>query len=142
MERLEKINLLLKKETMLEYDKKITSKNNLIDFIIKNEELDIKAEMELWVVVLDIKNHILGYGKIAQGGTSSAMIDIKNIFKRVFLLNGEKIILIKNNPTGSSKFSNCDIDVKNKVQEACNILNIEFLDFILTEKRYTSLIYE
>lgn len=142
MKNLEKVNVVLTKEKVLKYDERIKSQEDIIDFIIKNEELDIKAEMECYVIVLNIKNEILGYSLISKGGLSEAVIDIKNIFKRVLLLNGEKIIILKNNPSRNDGFSSYDRELKYKLQQACDIMQVKFLDFITTTKKYTSLFTE
>lgn len=142
MKKLEKVNVVLKKETVLEYDKRITKKEDLIDFIIKHEELDIKAEMECYAIYLNIKNQIVGYGLISKGGDTSAVVDLKTIFKRALLLNAQKIIILKNNPSGSNEFSNFDRELKDKIKRAGNVLDIELIDFITTQKRYTSLFLE
>lgn len=142
MKNLEKVNVVLTKEKVLKYDERIKSQEDIIDFIIQNEELDIKAEMECYVIVLNIKNEILGYSLISKGGLNNAVIDIKNIFKRVLLLNGEKIIILKNNPSGNDGFSSYDREFKYKLQQACDIMQVKFLDFITTTKKYTSLFTE
>lgn len=139
MKKLEKVNVILKRENVLEYDEKIKCKDDLIDFIIKNEDLDLKAEMECYVIVLNIKNQILGYSLIAKGGLDSAVIDLKNIFKTTLLLNGAKIIILKNNPSGNDGFSSFDRELKEQLLKACDIMQIKFLDFITTTKKYTSL---
>lgn len=142
MKNLEKVNVVLTREKVLKYDERIKSQEDIIDFIIQNEELDIKAEMECYVIVLNIKNEILGYSLISKGGLNNAVIDIKNIFKRVLLLNGEKIIILKNNPSRNDGFSSYDREFKNKLQQACDIMQVKFLDFITTTKKYTSLFTE
>lgn len=139
MKKLEKVNVLLKKQTILEYEEGIKSKEDIIDYIIKHEDLDIKAEMECYVIVLNIKNQVLGYSLIAKGGLDMAMVDIKNIFKTTLLLNGAKIIILKNNPSGNDGFSSFDRELKDRLQRACEIMQIKFLDFITTTKKYTSL---
>lgn len=139
MKKLEKVNVMLKKQTILEYDERIHNKEDVIDYIIKNEELDLKAEMECYVIVLNIKNQVLGYSLIAKGGLNTAVVDIKNIFKTTLLLNGAKIIILKNNPSGNDEFSMADRQLKEQLMDACDIMQIKFLDFITTTKKYTSL---
>lgn len=139
MKKLEKVNVMLKKQTILEYDERIHNKEDVIDYIIKNEELDLKAEMECYVIVLNIKNQVLGYSLIAKGGLNTAVVDIKNIFKTTLLLNGAKIIILKNNPSGNDEFSRADRELKEQLMDACDIMQIKFLDFITTTKKYTSL---
>lgn len=142
MKKIEKVSVMLKKETVLEYEGKIKSKEDIIDYIIKHEELDLKAEMECYVIVLNIKNQVLGYSLVAKGGLDMAVVDIKNIFKTTLLLNGAKIIILKNNPSRNDGFSMADKELKSRLQDACNIMNIKFLDFITTTKKYTSLFAE
>lgn len=139
MKKLEKVNIMLKKEIILEYEESITNKEDIIDYIIKHEDLNMKAEMECYVIVLNIKNQVLGYSLIAKGGLDRAEIDIKNIFKTTLLLNGVKIIILKNNPSGNDGFSRYDKELKEILQNACDIMQIKFLDFITTTKKYTSL---
>lgn len=139
MNKVEKVNIILKKENIIEYDKKIHDREDIIDFIIKKEDLNLKAETECYVIVLNIKNQIIGYSLIAKGGLEYANIDMKNIFKRVLLLNGCKIIILKNNPSGVNEFSNADREFKKHLENACEIMQIKLLDFITTEKKYTSL---
>lgn len=139
MKKLEKVNVVLKKETILEYDEKITSKEKVIDFIIAHEDLDLKAEVECYVMILNVKNQVLGYSLLSKGGDTQTLVDLKALFKRVLLLNGQKIIIIKNNPSGNDGFSRQDRELKDQLMNACKIMQVEFLDFITTTKKYTSL---
>ena len=139
MEKLDKINVVLKRETILEYDKRIKSRDDLIDFIIKHEDLDIKAEMECYAIFLNIKNQILGYSLISKGGDTEAVVDLRTIYKRALLLNSQKIIILKNNPSRNDGFSSFDKQLKDKLIQAGNIIGIELIDFITTQKKYTSL---
>lgn len=140
MKKLERVNVVLKKEAVLEYDEKITRKEDLIDFIIKHEDLDIKAEMECYAIYLNVKNQILGYSLIAKGGNREAIVDLKTIFKRALLLNANKMIILKNNPSGNDGFSHFDRELKDRLEQAGEIMQIKLVDFITTEKKYTSLL--
>lgn len=139
MKKLEKVNVVLKKDVVLEYDEQITRKDDIIDFIIKHEDLDIKAEMECYAIYLNVKNQILGYSLISKGGDIEAIVDLRTIFKRALLLNAQKMIILKNNPSGNDGFSSFDRELKDRLENAGEIMNIRLVDFITTEKRYTSL---
>lgn len=101
------------------------------------DQMDI--QMYGYCLFVDFKNTVLGYAKIAQGGTTSAQIDSKIILKMSIDLLAEGVILIVNRPSGNLKPSSQDKRLAGKLSEACRLINSKLLDLlVITKESYYS----
>lgn len=127
-----KIKLQMVQEHNFNYNSRtITSAKDIVKFINDYEELEKATEEHIILICLDSKNKIVAYSEIAKGGINYCNIDIKTIFKTILLSNSSKFILAHNHPSGVAEVSTSDIKITEKLKQASNIMNIEFIDHLI-----------
>jgi len=95
---------------------------------------------ELFILMLNRANHVLGYSKISEGGSSGTVVDIKIVFQHALLAHASSIIVAHNHPSGNLKPSEADIVTTRKMKEAGKLLDIQVFDhLIITRSGYHSL---
>ena len=68
-------------------------------------------------------------------------INVTDIIKRAILCNSKRIIIAHNHPSGSTEPSKHDIAATKKINDACNLMGIDFLDhLIIGDKQFKSII--
>lgn len=140
---MKKVKLILKEEN-IEYDfNRIRNAKDVIEFMNSIEQMNLLAEETTFLMCLNTKNEVVAYSEIAKGGIDQCPIDIKTIFKTVLLSNANKFILIHNHPSGDSTPSQADKNITERIKQASDIMNIEFLDHIVIAKdTFTSCMIE
>src|SRR5690606_26145316 len=92
-----------------------------------------------YVLLLNRANECLGVAKISEGGLTSTVVDIREIFQLALKTNATAIILAHNHPSGNIQPSEADNIITRKVSEAGKLLEIILLDhIILTKDSYFS----
>lgn len=80
---------------------------------------------------LDTRNSLSCFQIVSIGTSTQTYFDPKDILKTTLLTNSCALILLHNHPSGDTKPSEQDIEVKLNLQQACKIFNIQLLDFII-----------
>ena len=125
-----KIKILVEKN--LNYNSRIfTTKKDIAEYISNIENLSDCAEEYCFIICLNSKNNIVGYSEIAKGGLSDCTLDLKTIFKNILLCNATRFILIHNHPSGDPTPSASDIKATKQLQEASQLMCVEFLDHLV-----------
>ena len=89
-------------------------------------------EQEVFVVMyLNRAHHIQGIHEIARGGISSAMIDLRLLFKPAIAYPSESIIVAHNHPSGVLRPSPEDLKLTERVVELAHMLGICVLDHLI-----------
>jgi DNA repair protein RadC len=94
---------------------------------------DAKKEF-FHVILLDIKNKPIHNVEISKGSLNAAIVDPKEIIKEATLRSAASIILVHNHPSGETEPSSEDIDITNRVIQACDLVGIKVLDHIIIGK--------
>lgn len=123
--------LLLVKEQQFEYNQKITSTLDLVNFITNVLKINNEAQEVTYLLSLNNKNQLVSFTEIARGGLDMCNISQNQIFKTVLLSNSNKFILVHNHPTGDPTPSKIDIETTKKILKSSKILGIDFLDHIV-----------
>ena len=89
---------------------------------------------EVYMLLLNRCNSILGFVKVSEGGTSAAVIDTKIVFQAALKANAQSIVLCHNHPSGNCAPSEADIQLTKKIKEAGKILELALLDHIIITK--------
>lgn len=131
--RIVKYRLELVKESskVYEVESKISSPSNVRDYIEQVFKLSSQAEEVMVMLVLDIKNNVIGAFEVSRGSLNASIVHPREVFKRALLLNGASIILGHNHPSGDTTPSRVDIDVTKRLVEGGEILGIKILDHII-----------
>ena len=135
-----KYNLELVRDESVQYEAKITSRDEAYKKFLEVFKLDRKPEEHMVMFSLNNKNEINGAFLIAKGGINITNFSIQNIVKRAMLCNCQKILLAHNHPTGDPTPSLTDIHTTKRIKEACELMSIEFLDhFVIGENCFQTI---
>ena len=101
--------------------------------ILKNfyDQDTIELTESVIVIFLNSANNTIGWIKHSQGGLNGCIVENKTILATALKCAANSIIISHNHPSGNSKPSNADINITNKLNEACKILDINLLDHII-----------
>lgn len=94
---------------------------------------DAKKEF-FYVILLDIKNKPIHNVEISKGSINASVVDPKEIIKEVTVRSASSVILVHNHPSGDIEPSGEDINLTNRIIDACNIVGIKILDHIIIGK--------
>lgn len=91
----------------------------------------MELQEEFKVLLLNRANHVLGIYNLSKGGVSSTIVDLKLLFGVVLKANASNIVICHNHPSGKLAPSDADIEITNKIKEACKLLDVHFFDHII-----------
>ncbi len=94
---------------------------------------------EFWILYLNNANKVLQSTQLSKGGITGTLVDVRLALKHALTLGAVAVILAHNHPSGTLQPSTADVKLTQKMQTACNALDIAMLDhLIITEKTYFS----
>ena len=93
--------------------------------------MDVQPEEVFAMLVFDIKGTVLGAFEVSRGGIDCSIVSMRELFKRVLLLNGHGIIVAHNHPSGYTNPSKEDIDTTNRLKECCKLMGIGLRDHLI-----------
>ena len=103
-------------------------------------ELRGKEQEELWVLWLNVRNHVLGIDRLYRGSQDTSTVRIGEVFARAIRNSAYAIIVVHNHPSGDSSESPEDVNLTRAVVEAGKLLDVHVLDHIIIGQRdYTSI---
>lgn len=119
---------------------KVTQSKDAINFIRKYFDECMDDHEEVKVIHLNNANMIVNVDHHSKGGITSSTIDFKLILQKALLIKCTGLILCHNHPSSKLLPSKSDINISNKLKEACSIVGLILLDsLILTREDYYSL---
>lgn len=94
---------------------------------------------EVYILLLNRANKVLGFTKVSSGGTSATVVDTKIIFQSALKANASSIIMGHNHPSGNLQPSEQDIKLTKGLKDAGKTMEIPLLDhLIITQEGYYS----
>jgi len=132
------LNQVSDKEIKQEYSKrfflksgdKITSSNDAADHL--TVLLSNKPSIEQFAVIfLNAANCIITSKIMFKGSLTSSAVYPREIIKKALELDAAAIIIGHNHPSGATKPSRDDIQITNKIKEACKTVDIILHDHII-----------
>ena len=119
---------------------KISSSRDVNNWFRKIWSKQIEIREEMYLILLNRNNRILGYHKLSMGGITGTVADIRLLFAVALKSLASSVIIAHNHPSGNVKPSNADIELTRKIREAGKLLDITLLDhIIITNNDYYSL---
>lgn len=94
-------------------------------------ELEVLAQEELRLLILDTKHHLLASRMLYRGTVSAAPGRVAEVFREAIRLGAVKVALAHNHPSGDPAPSRADIDFTREVVEAGRLLGVDVLDHIV-----------
>lgn len=95
------------------------------------DELRYEKREIVKLILLNTKNIVMKIIDISFGGTSSALLEPKDILIEAIKIGAPKIIIIHNHPSGDSEPSLADFEITKRIEDASKIMGIELLDHIV-----------
>ena len=90
-----------------------------------------KEVEEVWVMLLNCQNGIIGTKMVSRGTVSRSMTSPREILNYAVKHMASGIILVHNHPAGSVEPSKDDIEVTRKMIEAGEIINVPLIDHVI-----------
>lgn len=91
---------------------------------------DLTVE-ESYVLLLNNRNRVIDNVRIATGGLTSTVVDIRLVMREALVKRATTIALCHNHPSGNLRPSSEDDRLTQNIVSACKIMNIRFLDHII-----------
>ncbi len=86
---------------------------------------------EFWVAYLSNAHRILCKERLAQGGMTSTVTDMRILFRKALSVHATSVVLAHNHPSGNLKPSESDLKLTKRAVEAGRIMDIHILDHII-----------
>lgn len=91
---------------------------------------------EFWIIVVDVKNRIIGTSMITRGTINAAIVSPRDVFRTALQMNPASLIFMHNHPSGDPAPSAEDHALTRRLCEAGSILGIKVLDHIIAGRRH------
>ncbi len=119
------------------YNVDITSPEDVFNYMM--EEMRYLEQEEFRIILLNIKNKVLGVETVFRGGLNSSIVHPREIFRLALRRSAASLILLHNHPSGDPTPSGEDISVTRRLVDAGEIMGINILDHIVMgEGRFLS----
>ena len=96
-----------------------------------SHELMWQTQERFAVLLLDVKNRLLGTQVITVGTATETLVHPREIFREVIRQGATRLIISHNHPTGSVEPSEDDIELTKMLLTGAQILRIPLLDHII-----------
>ena len=83
------------------------------------------------VIALDARQQVIGYNVVSVGTYNECLLSIGETLRPVIVAGSSRFFLIHNHPSGITSPSAPDRVLTKKMQEACKLLDIRFLDHVI-----------
>ena len=94
-------------------------------------EMSALDQEELWVILLNTRNHVQLIETIYRGSLNSSQVRVGELFKSAVRRNAASIIVAHNHPSGDPTPSPDDIAVTRAIVEAGKLLDVDVLDHLV-----------
>ena len=109
----------------------------IYDFMLPQmQDLDVE---EAWVLFMNQNFKLLRCMRLSRGGITETSVDVRVVMKEALLSGATVLALCHNHPSGNVKPSTDDDRITRRVQQACELMRIHFLDhLVITDGAYYS----
>ena len=94
-------------------------------------EMEALAQEQFRVLLLNVKNRVLGQHLVYQGNVSSAVVRPAEVFREAVIANAPSVILAHNHPSGDPEPSPEDAQLTAQLIQAGKLLGIAVLDHLV-----------
>lgn len=96
-----------------------------------SHELMWQPQERFAVILLDVKNRLLGTQVLTIGTATETLAHPGEIFREVIRQGATKVIVAHNHPSGSMEPSQADIDLTSQLLQGAQFLNVPILDHLI-----------
>ena len=98
-----------------------------------------KLTEEFWLILVNSRTQVIKVSQISKGGLAKTTVDIRVIFKELFIHNAVGVIFVHNHPSGDPEPSRADIDLTQKFVKSSKLFGLNMLDhLIFSDTKYFS----
>lgn len=126
-----KLQLVKEGSTSYKTAPQISSPKDIYDFVLREVPIADSPSEEVWIILLDNKNRVIGTHQLSVGGLATTIIDHAKVFQVALLVNSARFIMVHNHPSGDPEPSPQDHDVTRKIQKAGDLIGVQLLDHIV-----------
>ncbi len=139
MKTIKRIEIRAVREKLGEpYDTRITSDSKAV-WAVRQLMNGLDQERFL-VLMMDVKNRIMGYAEVGRGGPDSCSVDMRALLRPAIVTGATSIIIVHNHPSNDAAPSDEDIALTARVKDCCKLIGIGLLDhLIVTDDSHCSL---
>ncbi|MCK4736006.1 MAG: DNA repair protein RadC, partial [Methanophagales archaeon] len=109
--------------------RKIKSVEDVVNYY-KPYLRDLKKEV-FKVMLLDGRNKIINDIAISEGSLTASVVHPREVIKEAIKESAAAIIFVHNHPSGEPKPSEEDIEITNRLVQACDLVGIRALDHVI-----------
>jgi DNA repair protein RadC len=91
---------------------------------------DLKKE-KFKVIMLDVKNKIIKDIDISVGSLTESIVHPREVLKEIIKESAASVIFLHNHPSGESNPSKNDLDITERLADACELVGVKVLDHII-----------
>ena len=95
------------------------------------EHLALEKKEHFCVMLLNTKNHVIGWHVISIGSLTASVVHPREVFAPAIVHHAASIILVHNHPSGDPSPSREDITVTHRLVKAGKLMDIAILDHII-----------
>jgi DNA repair protein RadC len=88
----------------------------------------------MFAIYLNRANEVLGFFKIASGGTNCVLCDPKLVFTAALNCGANSLILTHNHPSGNAFPSESDKAITKQIKAGAELLDMHLLDHVIVTK--------
>lgn len=129
-----KIRIIYSKKQLPKDRVKLSSSKDVYKLFNKIWSSQTEIREEMYVLLLDRSNTVLGYHILSTGGITGTVADIRLLFSVALNSLATSIIIAHNHPSGQLTPSSQDLVLTKKVKEAGELINITLLDHLIITK--------
>ena len=108
--------------------RKITDSREAYEYFASMRDLPLE---ECHLLLLRQNHSIIGEAMISKGGLTGTAVDVREVMRHAVLNRAAAIVLCHNHPSGNLRPSREDDQLTQRVDEACLVMNIQFVDHII-----------
>ena len=123
--------LTIKKRNSDFEKRKIISSMDAAQYIKQFYHDDIEIYESFFVLILNRRNETIAFAKIAQGGVSMVLVDVKIIAKYILDTMCSSVIVAHNHPSGTLEASREDRALTEKIKNMCDLIDVRLLDHLI-----------
>lgn len=94
---------------------------------------DLQLE-ECHVLMLRQNHTIIGEAIVSKGGITGTAVDVREVMRHAVMNRATAIVLCHNHPSGNLRPSHDDDNLTKRVDDACRVMNIQFIDHIIVSE--------
>ena len=121
----------LKEVRKLKIEKRLTTPKQVNDFFCSQYKIQENAEEYIYIIAVNAAMQPLGVFEICHGSVHRSLLNVREIFVKLFLCGAVGFFLVHNHPSQSTEPSEMDRIYTNQMEKAAKLMGIEFLDHII-----------